>query len=117
MLATMKGEMKRKYRLFCRKSGFFFCEDTTTRRQISLRTRDEDEALRLLNAKNESEYQCMFSKQIGRVYYMASDPQAVRRVWQNVMDEIVKTKSGPTKERWLTANKDEPFDVIRAVHF
>ena len=51
---TKKGiVMKQRFILF-RRAGVFYYEDTTTRKQISLRTKDETEANILLNAKNES---------------------------------------------------------------
>jgi hypothetical protein len=37
-----------------RRSGVFYCEDTATGKQTSLRTRDESEARILLNAKNKA---------------------------------------------------------------
>jgi hypothetical protein len=45
--------MKSRFILF-RRAGVFYSEDTTTRKQTSLRTKDETEALAMLNAKNES---------------------------------------------------------------
>ena len=45
--------MKQRFILF-RRSGVFYYEDTTTGKQLSLRTKDEAEARTLLNAKNES---------------------------------------------------------------
>jgi integrase len=37
----------------------------------------------------------------------------VKRNWQHVMDEIVKTKQGPTQERWQRAVKDKALEAIR----
>jgi len=45
--------MKSRFILF-RRAGVFYSEDTTTGKQTSLRTKDEAEAVVLLNAKNES---------------------------------------------------------------
>ena len=45
--------MKQRFILF-RRAGVFYYEDTTTGKQLSLRTKDEAEAITLLNAKNES---------------------------------------------------------------
>ena len=45
--------MNQQFTLF-RRAGVFYCEDRTTRKQTSLRTRDQAEALTLLHAKNES---------------------------------------------------------------
>ncbi len=46
---------------------------------------------------------------------MASDPAVAARTWQQVMDDIVKTKLGETKARWLMAIKDESLGTIREV--
>ena len=45
--------MKQRFILF-RRHGTYYCQDTETRKQLSLRTRDEAEARTLLQARNES---------------------------------------------------------------
>ncbi len=46
-----------------KRSGVDYSEDTTTRKQTRLRTKDEAEALTVLNAKNESFRQpCLISR-------------------------------------------------------
>jgi integrase len=105
--------MKLRYRLFRRKNGIFFLEDRTTKQQESLRTRIKEAAIRIFHAKNEAYLQPAISLQIARGYLMASDPLIVKRTWQHVMNEIVKTKQGPTRVRWETAIKDKAFDAIR----
>jgi hypothetical protein len=49
-----------------RRAGVFYCEDTTTGKQLSLRTKDEGEANTLLHAKNESFRQPVLNLQIAR---------------------------------------------------
>ena len=51
--------------------------------------------------------------QLARVYIQHSDPAAASRTWQHVMDEMGKCKKGPTRERWLRAMAEKPFDLIR----
>ena len=48
--------MKQRFILF-RRAGVFYYEDTTTGQQLSLRTKDEAEALTLLHSKNEAHRQ------------------------------------------------------------
>jgi hypothetical protein len=84
--------MKCKYRLFQRRNGIFFIQNNATGKQESLKTRDKTIARRLFNAKNEAYQQPAINLQIARAYLMASDPLIVKRTWQHVMDEIVKTK-------------------------
>src|ERR1043166_7185877 len=107
--------MKQRYRLFRRRGGVFYSVDNVTGKQISLKTEKEDEALRLVNARNEAERQPVINLQIARAYLMVSDPAAVTRTWQHVMDEMGKLKKGVTRERWDRAMKEGPFDRIRNI--
>ena len=110
---TKKGiVMKQRFILF-RRAGVFYYEDTTTRKQISLRTKDETEANILLNAKNESFRQPVLNRQIARTYLAATDSEAATRTWQVPMDEMTKTKTGSTRVRHERAIKDKAFDLIR----
>jgi integrase len=104
--------MKQRYILF-RRAGVFYYEDTTTGKQLSLRTKDEAEARTLLNARNESFRQPVLNRQIARTYLAATDSEMATRVWQVPMDEMTKTKTGPTRHRHETAMRDKAFDIIR----
>jgi hypothetical protein len=57
--------MKNRFILF-RRNGVFYSEDTTSRKQVSLHTKDKDEAQTLLHAKNESVRQPVLNLQIAR---------------------------------------------------
>jgi integrase len=104
--------MNQRFILF-RRSDVFYCEDRSTGKQTSLRTRDESEALTLLHAKNESVRQPILNLQIARAYLTAGDPAMNARTWQHVMEQIISTKTGSTRERWEHAGKDAAFDLIR----
>ena len=106
--------MKLRHRLFRKRSGIFFIEDRISRKQESLKTRDKAVAHRLFNARNEAHEQPAINLQIARAYLMASDPLVVQRTWQHAMNEVVKTKHGPTQERWQRAIKDHALDAIRS---
>lgn len=105
--------MKTRFRLFHRASGVFYIEDTVTLRQESLKTKDKNVAQRLFQAKNEAHQQPALNLQLARTYLAASDPEVVKRTWQTVMDAVAQGKTGATQERWLRANKDHAFDLIR----
>ena len=62
--------MKSRFILFNR-AGVYYTEDTVSRKQNRLRTKDEAEALTLLNAKNESFRQPVLNLQIARAYLPA----------------------------------------------
>jgi len=109
----MNRDMKNRYRVFRRGWGTYYCEDLLTKTQTTLKTRNKDEAFRLVAAKNETEDAPAFSLHLARVYWKAGDPAAAKRTWQHVMDEIPKLKTGDTLHRWLTAIKDKALDSIR----
>ena len=113
MFITMKENMKQRYSVFLRPWGVFYYEDHLTGKQATLKTRDKDEAFRLVAAKNEHQEAPAFSLHLARVYWKAGDPTGATRTWQNVMDEIPKLKTGETHHRWLTAIKDTAFDSVR----
>jgi len=105
-------QMKSRYTLF-RRGQVFYCQDSTTGQQTSLRTRDEAEARTLVHSKNEAIRQPVLNLQIARSYLSASDPQVAKRTWRVVMDEMGKPKRGPTQIRHDRGMRDAAFDLIR----
>jgi hypothetical protein len=105
--------MKQRFILF-RRRGVFYCEDTTTRRQTSLHTKDHSEAVTLLNTRNEATRQPSMNLQIAQVYLQHSDSGLASRTWQNVMDTMAPLKTGPTQARWTAAMRDKAFEFIRS---
>ena len=97
--------MKQRFILFRRKNTFY-CEDTTTGRQTSLRTCSEAEAKTLIQVRNESVRQPTLNLQIARTYLAASDSGISNRTWQHALDALIATKKGSTQERWLRASRD-----------
>ena len=65
--------MKSRFILF-RRAGVFYAEETATGKQTSLRTKDEAEAITLLNTKNEATRQPAMNLQIAQVYLQHADP-------------------------------------------
>jgi len=74
----MKHDMKQRYSVFLRPWGVYYCQDNTSGQQETLKTRDKDEAFRLVAAKNENEEAPAFSRHLARVYWKAGDPPARR---------------------------------------
>ena len=103
--------MKERYRLFLRRKSVYYAFDNTTKNFQSLKTHDRAQAERLLMALNEAGKQPAMNLGLARVYLKHSDPMVSQRTWQNVLDEIIKLKSGPTQYRWQTAAKDKAFDL------
>jgi integrase len=106
--------MKQRFILF-RRAGIYYAEDTVTRKQISLRTKDEAEALTLLNAKNESFRQPVLNLQIARAYLTATDPAIGQRPWQMVMEQMQTHGKESTKTRCACAMKSKAFDKLRRI--
>jgi len=104
--------MKPRFILF-RRAGVYYSEDTATGKQSSLRTKDENEALTLLGAKNESVRQPAMNLQIAQVYLQHADAALSARTWQHVMEQVISGKTGNTRERWEFAARDKAFDLIR----
>src|SRR5271156_4238650 len=103
--------MKTRFIMFNR-AGVYYSEDTTTGKQHSLRTKDEDEATTLLHTKNEAHRQPVLNLQIARTYLTATDPAVAKRTWQAPMDEMTRTKTGPTLIRYRRAMLDKALDHI-----
>ena len=105
--------MKLRYRLFLRRKSVYYAFDDTTKTFTSLKTKDKAEANRLLMAMNEAGKQPAMNLSLARVYLRHSDPLVTTRTWQNVLDEIIALKTGPTQARWKSAAKDKAFDLMR----
>jgi integrase len=116
--------MSTRYWIFQRK-GVFYYEDTYSRKQFSLRTRDRLEAETLLAARQEAARQPQLNLQMARVYLSASDPVASTRTWGEVIETIIDMKDGETYRRWRVAAKDKALAELeklklldtRAEHF
>jgi len=74
---------------------------------------DRREAETLLNARNEAARQPHLNLQIAKAYLSGTDSGVSTRTWQNALDAIIDTKTGPTKDRWQRAAKDKALDSIR----
>ena len=68
--------MKSQFLLY-RRNGVFYCEDTQTGKQQSLRTRDEAAAKALLHSKNEAHRQPILNQQIALAYLSAERGQGM----------------------------------------
>ena len=104
--------MKTKYTLF-RRGGIYYCQDSATGQQKSLRTRDEAEALRLINARNEAQRQPTLNLHLARAYLTASDPAFVERTWQTVMEQLQSRGKDSSRERYASVFKSPSFDGLR----
>lgn len=104
--------MNQHYIMF-RRAGVYYCEDTTTGKQSSLRTKNEADAVAILNARNESFRQPGLNLQIARAYLAASDSTFAQRTWQDVMEQIQTQGRDATRTRYVRAMKSKAFDGLR----
>lgn len=104
--------MKTRFILF-RRAGTYYCEDTVTRKQTSLRTKKESEAVTMLNARNESFRQPQLNIQIARACLIACDPAMSIRPWQ-AADEHPRQAPYPNPVEGLW---DQTQDVTCNRHF
>lgn len=103
--------MNHRFWLF-RRRGIFYVEDTLTRRQESLGTRDLRVAEQLRSAKETAFLQPHATLAIGKAYLAAHDPQLVRRTWRSVMDDFVQRGQDQTRERKVRAMNSAPFRIL-----
>jgi integrase len=112
MIQNQKAHMKNRFILFQR-GDVYYCEDTATGKQTSLRTKNKADAVRLLHVKNEALHQPAMNLQIAQVYLQHSDPALSARTWHGVMETIMSNKTGSNLIRWQGAVKDQALDSIR----
>lgn len=95
------------------RGGGFYCKDNITGSRKSLKTKNRTEAERLILHKNEALRHPLLNRKIGMAYLAGTDSAITKRTWQDVMDDIIKGKQGPTLRRWQVAIRDKAFIPIR----
>ncbi len=86
--------MKRRFILYRRKlGGTVYVEDTETRKQESLGTKDRAETMSLLNARNESVCQPQLNLQIAKAYLAGTDSGVSNRTWQQALDATSRPRA------------------------
>ena len=107
--------MKEQFRLvqLGNRGGAFYCKDIVTGSRTSLATKNRAEAERLIQHKNEARRQPLLNRKIGMAYLAGTDSAITKRTWQDVMEDIIKDKHGPTLRRWGVAIRDRAFQSIR----
>jgi hypothetical protein len=70
--------------MFLRRAVYYI-QNNRTGEQTSLRTKDEQEAKRLLEVHNLAGKGTALNLELGKVYLRAADPKMASRTWQAVM--------------------------------
>jgi hypothetical protein len=107
--------MKNRYGYFQRANGVYYALDLVSQRQTSLKTRTEDEAKRLIAAKNQAADTPMLNRAMAKVYASASSPELMERKWREVMDAYSAKSVETTRPRVARAFRSEPFRVIARI--
>lgn len=95
------------------RNGMFYCKDTLTGSRTSLETKDRKEADRLVKHKNEALKNPHINRKIGMAYLSTVDSKLATRTWDDVMQDIIQDKSGPTRKRWDCAIKDSALHFLK----
>ena len=102
--------MKRRFILYRRKrGGMFYLEDTQSKKQESLHTKNRADAVSVLNARNESTRQPQLNLQIAKAYLSGTDSSVTTRTWQTAIESLTNSKSGANQYRWRIAARDKAF--------
>jgi hypothetical protein len=108
-----------QFRMYARadRHGTYYWEDTISRQQGSLKTKERDQAKNLLHAKNETARQPHLNRELGRVYLKAADPAFATRTWQDAIDSYCGRQHlrESSRERPRRAFGGKQFDLIRGV--
>jgi len=105
--------MKNRFILYRRKlGGMFYVEDTQTKKQESLGTKNRAEVTALLNARNKSARQPQLNLQIAKAYFTGTDSDVSTRTWQDAFNAIIENKTGSTKERWQRGSRQKALGRV-----
>jgi len=104
--------MKDRFTLF-RRGAVFYSEDRTTGQQKSLLTRDEREAKKFIQAKNDAANLPLMNLVMAKTYLAAQDPKLVSRTWSDVMELFCNRGKAPTQMRHERAVKTKPMLFLR----
>ena len=106
--------MKTRFRLIRRGSrgGAFYCVDCHTGKRTSLQTSNEDEAIQIIQSKNQAEKQPALNLQIAKAYLAGTDSGITTRTWQNAIEALTATKQDANQARWKTAAKDHAIKPL-----
>jgi len=99
------------------RGGTYYWEDTISRQQGSLKTKNREDAEKLLHAKNETARQPHLNRELGRLYIKAADPAMATRTWQDVIDSYCGRHHlrDSSQDRTRRAFAGKQFDSIRKV--
>lgn len=108
----MKGTMQNRFTTF-KRGSVFYSEDRETGQQKSLKTRDEAEAQRIIQAKNDAVNLPQMNLVMAKAYLSAQDPKMVTRTWADVFDRFCDRSNTNTRMRHERAVRTKPMQFLK----
>jgi integrase len=105
--------MQNRFTMF-RRGTMFYCEDRTTGQQKSLLTRDEAEAQRIIQAKNDAVNLPQMNLVMAKTYLSAQDPKMITRTWADVMERFCDRSHPSTRMRHERVVRTKPMKFLKA---
>lgn len=103
--------MKNRFTLF-RRGPVYYCEDQGTGQQKSLRTRNENEASKIVQAKIDASSQPLLNLVLAKTYLAAIDPKLVTRTWADVMARFCSRVNPTTQMRHERVVRTKPMQFL-----
>ena len=95
------------------RGAVFCCEDRTTGQQKSLLTRNETEARKIVQAKNDAVNLPLMNLVMAKTCLAAQDPKMVSRTWADVMEMFCKRGKPATQMRHARVIRTRPMQYLR----
>ena len=105
--------MQNRFTCF-RRGAVFYCEDRTSGQQQSLRTRNRDEARRIVQAKNDSVNQPLLNLVMAKTFLAAQDPKIITRTWADVMERFCHRSNDNTRMRHERVVRTRPMQFLKS---
>jgi integrase len=96
-----------------RRCEVYYCEDRTTGQQKSLRTRDEEEAQRIIQAKNDAIKLPQMNLVMAKTYLSAQDPKMITRTWADVFARFSDRSNDNTRMRHERVVRTKPMQFLK----
>ncbi len=104
--------MRPRYRIY-KRGKTFYKRNTVTGERTSLKTTSRAKAQKLVDAENTAAENPSMAIHMAQAYLSSSDPNAIKRSWQYVIDEYQKIGADSTRERKERVFQMKEFDLLR----
>lgn len=104
--------MQTRFTLF-KRGLVFYSEDRETGQQRSLKTRDETDAQRILQAKNDAVKLPQMNLVMAKTYLSAQDPKMITRTWADVFGRFLDRNHPKTRMRHERVVRSQPMQFLK----